>query len=203
MSGESGGDIHYYYVCLSKRRKRTDCECKAVKKQVLEDYVIKATVAMLRRNSIITKIAETIVKVHEKVMQDNSGLKILMQKRDETKKSADNIVKAIEKGISTDFTKDRFSELQNEVNQLDIQINREMQKPYAHLTVEEVEKYLLSKVFEDTEDIKIRKLLVNTFIREIIWYEERIVITYNFQESVFPERLMHLLQSEPHGVRQQ
>ncbi len=193
MSGESGtsrtGEIHYYYVCLSKRRQKTDCDCKAVKKQVLEDYVINATVSMLRRNSVITEIAETICKVHEKMMKDNSGLRILMKKRDETKKAADNIVKAIEKGIITDFTKDRLSVLQDELNKLDIEINRESQKSYAHLTVEEVEKYLLSKVFEDTDDIKTRKLLVNTFIREIIWYGDRLIITYNFQENVVPEKL--------------
>ena len=193
MSGESGtsrtSEIHYYYVCLSKRRQKTDCDCKAVKKQVLEDYVINATVSMLRRNSVITEIAETICKVHEKMMKDDSGLRILMKKRDETKKAADNIVKAIEKGIITDFTKDRLSALQDELNKLEIEINRESQKSYAHLTVEEVEKYLLSKVFENTDDIKTRKLLVNTFIREIIWYSDRLVITYNFQENIFPEKL--------------
>ena len=193
MSGESGtsrnGEIHYYYVCLSKRRGKADCDCKAVKKQELEDYVIDTTVSMLQRNSIITKIAETIVKVHEKIMRDNSGLQILIKKRDEAKRAADNIVKAIEQGIIMDFTKDRLAALQDELNRLDIEINKESQKTYAHVTVEDVEKYLLSKVFEDTDDIKTRKLLVNTFIREIIWYGDRLIITYNFQENVIPEKL--------------
>ena len=192
MVGESGtsktGDIHYYYTCLSKRRGKSECGCKAIKKQVLEDYVINATVAMLRRNSIITNIAETIVKIHEKIIRDSSGLQTLVKKRDEAKKAADNIVKAIEKGIITDFTKDRLAALQDEVNCLDIEINKETQKTYAHLTVEEVEKYLLSKVFEDPDDIKTRKTIVYTFIRDIIWYGDRIVITYNFQEIVTTER---------------
>ena len=64
-----------------------------------------------------------------------------------------------------------------------------MQKTYAHLSVDEVEKYLLSKVFENPDDIKTRKLLVNTFIREIIWYGDKLVITYNFQEEAIPPRL--------------
>ena len=137
MSGESGtsrnGEIHYYYVCLSKRRGKADCDCKAVKKQELEDYVIDATVSMLQRNSIITQIAETIVKVHEKIMRDNSGLQILIKKRDEAKRAADNIVKAIEQGIIMDFTKDRLAALQDELNRLDIEINKESQKTYAHV----------------------------------------------------------------------
>ena len=192
MSGESGtsrnGEIHYYYVCLSKRRGKADCDCKAVKKQELEDYVIDATVSMLQRNSIITKIAETIVKVHEKIMRDNSGLQILIKKREETKRAADNIIKAIEQGIIMDFTKDRLATLQDELNRLDIEINKEAQKTYAHVTVDDVEKYLLSKVFEDPDDIKTRKLLVNTFIRDILWYGDHIVITYNFQEYAATDR---------------
>lgn len=32
-------------------------------------------------------------------------------------------------------------------------------------------------------------LTAGTFIREIIWYGDRLVITCNFQESVIPERL--------------
>ena len=143
---------------------------------------------MLRRNSIITKIAETIVKVHGKMMQDDSGLQLLLKRRDETKKAADNIVKAIEQGIITDFTKDRLNGLQSELNELEIEINKAKQKSYAHLSVEEVEKFLLSKVFEDPDDIKVRKLLVNTFIREILWYGDHMVITYNFQEYVVNER---------------
>ena len=192
MVGESGtsktGEIHYYYSCLSKRRKQEDCDCKAVKKQIMEDYVIQATVAMLRRNSIITQIAETVVKVHEKMMQDDSGLQILLQKRDDAKKAADNIVKAIEQGIITDFTKDRLNGLQAELNELEIEINKAKQKSYAHLSVEEVEKFLLSKVFEDPDDIKVRKLLVNTFVREVIWYGAHMVITYNFQERFSTDR---------------
>mgnify|MGYP001624007118 FL=1 len=202
MGGTSGtshtGETHYYYICLSRNRKRCVCHCKPVKKQVLEDYVIHATVNMLRRNSIITKIAETIVKVHERMIKDDTGLRRLEAKRDEAKKAADNLVKAIEHGIITDFTKDRLAELQEEVNRCEIEINKAMQKTYAHLTVQDVEKYLLSKVFEDPDDIKVRKLLVNTFIREIIWYGDRMVITYNFQENVVPEKLTktHIQEAE-------
>ena len=88
-----------------------------------------------------------------------------------------------------DLTKDRLMDLQNQIHRYEIEINQAMQKTYAHLTVEEVEKFLLSKVFEDPDDIKVRKLLVNTFVREVIWYGDRLVITYNFQEDVVPAKL--------------
>ena len=71
---------------------------------------------------------------------------------------------------------------------MEIEINKAKQKSYAHLSVEEVEKFLLSKVFEDPDDIKVRKLLVNSFVREVIWYGDRMVITYNFQERFSTDR---------------
>ena len=78
--------------------------------------------------------------------------------------------------------------MQAELNVLEIEINKAAQKSYAHVGVEEVEKFLLSKVFEDPDDIKVRKMLVNTFVREVIWYGDSLVITYNFQERFSKER---------------
>ncbi len=193
MSGESGtsrnGSIHYYYVCNSKRKQRFDCDCKAVKKQELEDLVIEITLGMLSKNSTIIKIAQTIVKMHEQIMNDESPLLLLQEKRSIAIKSADNIVKAIEQGIINEFTKDRLAGLQEEINALDIEINKEKQRTYAYLSVEEVERYLLSQVFEDAKDIKARKVLVNTFIQKILWYGDQLTIVYNFQENGTPVRV--------------
>ena len=43
-------------------------------------------------------------------------------------------------------------------------------------------------VYNRENDIKTRKLLVNTFIRDILWYGDHIVITYNFQEYAATDR---------------
>ena len=47
--------------------------------------------------------------------------------------------------------------------------------------------YLIKFVFDNTDDIKVRKLLVNVFVREVILYDDEIVITYNFTDG--PEHL--------------
>ena len=47
--------------------------------------------------------------------------------------------------------------------------------------------YLSKFVFDNTDDIKVRKLIVNAFVREVILYDDEIVITYNFTDS--PEHL--------------
>ncbi len=47
--------------------------------------------------------------------------------------------------------------------------------------------FLSKFVFDNTDDIKVRKLIVNAFVREVILYDDEIVITYNFTDS--PEHL--------------
>lgn len=35
-------------------------------------------------------------------------------------------------------------------------------------------------MFHNTDDISVRKLIINTLIREIIYYPDKLIITYNF-----------------------
>ena len=190
MSGESGtshtGDIHYYYLCLTRRRRKHPCDTKAVHKQYLEDLVVSATMQMLRYPDNLHRIAETIYKIHEKETSDNTTLRLLIKKREEAVKASNNLIKAIEQGIITEMTKNRLRELEAEINQYDFDIEREKQRTYTYLTVENIEAYLQSKVFDNPEDIKVRKIIVNTFVREVILYEDKVIITYYFTDTIEP-----------------
>ena len=52
------------------------------------------------------------------------------------------------------------------------------------MTINDIKQFLKSKVFTDTSSIKVRKLIVNTFIREIIYYPDKLIITYNFSDAI-------------------
>ena len=188
MSGESGtshtGDIHYYYLCTSRRKKKLPCTTKAVTKQYLEDLVIHATSVILNSEENIRIVAENMYKTHEKETKDSTVLKLLLKQRQDVQKKIDNFIKAIEQGIITETTKTRLKELEQEILQIDFDIDREKQRNYTFLTVENIIEFLQSKVFADTDDIKVRKLIVNTFIREILYYPDKIIITYNFTDII-------------------
>ncbi len=186
MSGESGtsktGSIHYYYICLSKRKKRQHCTVTSVNKQWLEDTVINATVEMLKSEDNIRYIATSLFNLYKKEPENNFALKILVKQREEALKASNNMIKAIEQGIITEQTKTRLKELETTINRLDFEIDMEKQKNYAYLTYEDIENYLRSRVLGNPYDIDVRKLLVNTFIREILYYPDKIIITYNSNE---------------------
>ena len=158
-----------------------------VQKQFIEDTVINATAQMLSSVNNIKKIAQSIYNVHKKETADNTALKLIEKKRAEAVKAQNNIVKAIEQGIITETTKSRLTELENLISQYDIEICKEKARSYTYLTADDIEMYLSKFVFDNTDDIKVRKLIVNAFVREVILYDDKIVITYNFTDS--PEHL--------------
>ncbi|MGN0817776.1 MAG: recombinase family protein, partial [Candidatus Coproplasma sp.] len=186
MSGESGtgrNGIHYYYLCLSKRKKKHNCTLKPVRKQELEDEVINTTVALLKNGDNIKFIAQSIFDLHKRNVTDNTNLNSLIARRTEAEKASRNLIKAIEMGIITEQTKQRLTELEKEINRLDFDIDREKQRNYTYLSVEDIERFLRSKVIDNTDDIRARKLIVNTFIKEILLYEDEIIITYYFSDN--------------------
>ena len=184
MFGESGTshtkDIHYYYVCASKRKKRCECNKKSIKKQYLEDLVINAISKLLGTEQNIDYLATKIFECNQNRANDNTTLKLLEKQKKDIYKASQNIVKAIEKGIITDMTKGRLQQLETELAQIDIEITKEKLKDYSLLSKEEIGQFLRKNVFEDMQDIKIRKLVINTFVRQIYLYEDKIVILLNF-----------------------
>lgn len=54
------------------------------------------------------------------------------KQRDDAKRAADNIIKAIKQGIIMDLTKDKLMNLQNQIDRYEIEIDQAMQKTYAH-----------------------------------------------------------------------
>ena len=156
---------------------------KAIKKQVLEDMVINTITQLLNSEQNIQFLTNAIFNYHQKNSQDNANLKLLEQKRKETYKASQNILKAIEQGIITDLTKSRLQQLENELAELDIEITKEKYRDNSLLTKEEIEQFLRKQVFEDTQNIKIRKLLVNTFVRAVYLYNDKVVILFNYTNS--------------------
>ena len=187
LVGESGtsrtGAIYYYYSCLARRRKQHDCPLKAVEKQWLEDTVVNATRSFLADKETVRYIAETLCKIHETESKNNLNLKSLEKQRLTALKASQNLISAIEQGIITEQTKIRLKELESQIALLDLDIEKEKQRAYTFLTADMIEEYLHNMLYGDFQDVRIRKLLVNTFIENVVLSQESIIITYRFSDT--------------------
>lgn len=192
MYGESGTShtkaLHYYYVCASRRKKRCPCDMKSVKKQELEDFVISAIAKLINSEANIKFLTDKIFEHYILYLKENANLKVLEQREKELNKSCQNMIKAIEQVIITDMTKSRLQQLETELEEIKLEIVKEKHRNNLLLTKEDIDLFLRQKVFENTDDIKIRKLLVNTFVREIYLYSDSITILFNYTNTSTPPK---------------
>ena len=153
-----------------------------MEKQWLEDLVINSTWALLADEGVVRYIAETLCKLHEEENKNNTVIKSLEAQRQNALKASQNLIAAIEQGIITEQTKIRLKELESQIAGLDFDIGQEKQRNYTYLSPDDVEKYLNSIICGDIQEMSVRKLIVKTFVREVILDNDSVTITYNFTE---------------------
>lgn len=187
--GDSGtsrtGHTHFYYSCLNRRKRHLHCELKSISKQYLEDFVMKVIWQLLSEKNNIAELAEQIAKKHEEISNQGSNLKTLENQRAGLSKAADNLISAIEQGIITEQTKTRLKELEKQISQLDFDIEQEKQRSYAYLTERKIADYLQSIISGDIDNIEVRKTIIKIFVKEIIVFNDKIIIIFNFTDRNF------------------
>ena len=100
-------------------------------------------------------------------------LKLLLKERKQTQTALDNIVKAIERGIMSDSTNRRLNELEQQARELDEKIAVERNKVAFLLTENDMRRYYLTAIRQEPH------LLISTLVKEILLYDDKMVITYN------------------------
>lgn len=128
MVGESGtsktGKKYYYYACVKKKREKA-CDKSNVKKDWIEDLVIQRTVTDILKDDGIDKIADRLVELQKAEAAESGTMLYLENSLAEIQASIKNIMTAIEKGIITESTKTRLTELEDEKRNVEIELAKE------------------------------------------------------------------------------
>jgi hypothetical protein len=104
------------------------------------------------------------------------------QQMSEVEKGIDNLVNAIQMGICNDATKKRMDELEGRKTELKIQIAKEeLAKPLA--TKEEIICWLQHFRTFDINKFEHRRRFIDTFVNRIFLYDDKIVITFNYNKG--------------------
>ncbi len=187
MVGESGtsknGTIHNYYTCVD-RKKFKSCDKHNEKKEALEKAVVNATIEHILQPGIIENIAEKIVEITEREFNDKSRLEALNSQLKETQSSIQNLLKLVEKGITTDDISTRLLELNSDKSDLQKQIHaEEIKKPSL---TKEIIVYWLTNFINDgsADEEEYQRRIIDTLVNKVYVFDEndggsKLVITYN------------------------
>jgi len=192
LVGESGnsksGEMYKYYSCLTRRRRKKPCNFISVSKEWLEDEIFNKTWELICDNNNLDWLANEICKRHSEKNKENMLIKSLEKKRAEALKASNNLISAIEQGIITEQTKIRLKELENQISQYDFDIEQVKQRNYTYLSPDDVKQFLQKAISGEIDSFETRSLIVRTLIRQIVIYNDKLIITYNFIDKNLPKK---------------
>ena len=183
LCGESGtsrtGLVHHYYKCVSVKKKRTECHKKPVRKDWIEDLVVRETMKMLMDDAAIEAIVSKLMELQDR---ENVNLPLYERQLHETETAINNLLNAIQQGILTKSTKARLEELESARDELENRIACEkLAKP--KISAEFITFWLHRFRQLDVKQKSHRKMLIDVFINAIFLYDDKMVITFNYKEG--------------------
>ena len=196
MAGESGrshtGTVHCYYKCGTRKRSgREACSLKPVRKEPLEQFVVKTALEKVLNDRVIDLLADKLLEYQSK---ENTRLPVLQAELKEVKRRIDNLVAAIEQGILTPSTKSRMEELEQQREELETSVLQE-QIETPPITREQILFWFDQFCYGDPADIAFQEKVIDCFVNSIYLFDDRIVVNFNYQEGGRPVSLEEVLSS--------
>ncbi|WP_277301165.1 recombinase family protein [Veillonella montpellierensis] len=184
-TGKSG-KVHYYYKCYNKHTKVTDCHAKNIRRDDLEHAVVAYTINMLKADGVIKIIAEQAAKANH--AEDVPKIKNIKARIKDLTAKINNYIKAIETGIISNTISKNMSIYEDEVKELKLELQKEeiLNKPF-NITVDHVKFFLESMLQLDPKAKESQNIIINTFVRKIIVYDDFRVIEvhYNYKNTPY------------------
>ncbi len=178
------GEVMRYYKCSGRKRLRA-CHKQAMRKNDLENIVVDTTLKVLDKPGNIDLIVDKIFEANQHRSADTSIHNLLVAEQQETRKALDNMLRAVEQGIITTSTKQRIEELEAKLDVIAGKIAFEEAKNKVILTKTDIKRFFNKAIRK--EPLQMIRLL----IKEIILYDDRIEIYYNYIDKNRPDEISH------------
>ena len=184
MVGESGtsknGVLHHYYACQTRRKKQA-CKKETVRMDWIEKKVVELTKSIVLQDDLIELIADNAVKFMQQARGD-SDVGLIEQNLAESRKSQRNIMAAIEAGIFTPTTKSRLMEVEASITDLERSLAIAKSKN-VQIDRDEIIYNLEKLRIGDTNDKKYQKKIIDSFVKKVTLYDDKIEIDYYYGEK--------------------
>ena len=173
MIGECGrsktGTMYYYYKCANRKRGKV-CDKKSERKDWIEEFVVRTTVNTVLTDETINQIADKVVELLEKELNDKSVLASLTASLTDIRKRLKNLLDLMEQGIVTNSTKERLMELESQQADLETRIAKESAKQPS-LTKDKIVSWLESFRNGDIKNEEYQRKVIDTLVNSIYVYD--------------------------------
>ncbi|MFI3326530.1 MAG: zinc ribbon domain-containing protein [Clostridia bacterium] len=175
----SRNKTHYQYYKCTSAKKKTGCDKKAVRKNYIEDIVVKIALELLYDGDLIDKICDKLIEFQNK---ENSNIPRIKKQISDITKAANNILAVIEQGVASTTLTERLIKLEKEKTELKIALaQEEIATPL--FTKDQLLFWFDNLKKIDVSTFKGKQKVIDVFINSIYLYDDKIVVTFNHENE--------------------
>ncbi len=183
-TGRHGGKFHYY-TCSTKKKTHT-CDKKNIRKEYIERIVVEDALKFLNPETI-EELADMAIAANKKDIEKNTIIPEIAAEIREIQKGIDNIIKMIEKGVSSDSLIKRINDLEAQKRDAEFRL-ADAQDALIVLDRDQVIWWLTTFSDGNIEDEDYRRRIIDLFVNSITVWDDpdgtyRITTTYNLTNS--------------------
>ena len=161
-----------YYKCIGIKKYRNGCPKETIKQEILEEFILNTITKELSKPNVLNAITQSIINLQSNPSQ-NETLVMLEKNKRQVESQLNYILQAIESGIINKTTNNRMKELEKQLDDIEIQIQKEKNKAYSILTEEEIKNYYKDALRQEP------LALIDILVKQIKVYNDKIEITFN------------------------
>lgn len=183
----STGEILHYYVCKNHKQDKNSCPTKSLRKELLEDVVFRALKNILKKDTIIDKMAKALYEKHQELAYDNPDVMMLLEKKDALESSISVLLETT-KLSKNEKIAEQLKKFNKQLDEINTKIDRLKNKDLDDLTIDTIKAYM-SYILGDkiVDDEEFRRKLSNHFINYVIIYPSKIVVSVRGFEPDLPD----------------
>jgi len=179
------GEVMRYYKCGLKKQDTRLCRKKSIRKEIIEQIIIDTTIKVLDSAETVDLITAKIFEAHEKRLRDTSVLSLLEAERDKLKKALDNMLDAVAQGIVTSSTKKRIEDLEAALEVAEGKLLTEQAKNKIQISPADIKRFIFKALKKEP------RLMIRLLVKEVILYDDKVEVYYNFIDKKRPDDLEH------------
>lgn len=167
------GNVYRYYACVQQKKHK--CDKKMLPKEKLENFIIYKTMEFLNDDKTIERLSKMLYDLQR---QESTLLPRLLQQVKDKDKEIENIVNAIQKGVSSEALLKRLTKLEEEKSEINVAIAKEqIQNPI--FTQDQIAMFLCNFRKIDISKKDGKRKIIDTFINAIYMSDDDLKIIYN------------------------
>lgn len=177
ISAETGtarnGETRHYYKCIGIKKYRNGCEKTPMRKEILEEFILNAIIQELGKPKTMKNMIAYLLNLQDKIIAVNPSLNMVIREKNKVDKALENLLTAIEQGITSNTTNKRLHELESQQEDLERQILIEKSKVSIKLSENAIRDYYEEALKREA------KMLITVLVKQIILYNDKIEIKLN------------------------